>query len=57
VPPKKKGDWIVVISGDHLGVVTEVMACKIKASKAEVNINGAKIAFDFSDTCHLTKPN
>lgn len=56
VPPKKKGDWIVVISGDHLGVVAEVIACKTKASKAEVAINGAKMAFNFSNICRLTKP-
>jgi len=31
VPPKKKGDWIVIISGDHQGVVTEVITCKTKA--------------------------
>ena len=56
VPPKKKGDWIIVISGDHLGVVAEVTACKTKASKAEVVVNGAKISFNFSDICRLTKP-
>ena len=56
VPPKKKGDWIVILSGDHKGVVAEVLACKTKASKAEVVINGAKISFDFSDICRLTKP-
>ena len=42
VPPKKKGDWIVIISRDHQGVVTEVIACKTKASKAEVVINGQR---------------
>ena len=56
VPPKKKGDWAVVISGVHQGVVAEVVACKTKASKAEVVINGAKIALNFSDICRLTKP-
>jgi hypothetical protein len=56
VPPKKKGDWIVVISGDHQGVVAEVIVCKTKASKAEVFINEEKIAFNFSDICRLTKP-
>jgi ribosomal protein S4E len=58
VPPKKKGDWIVIISGDHQGDVAEINACKTKASKAEVVINEAKEkkAFDFSDICRLTKP-
>ena len=56
VPPKKQGDWIVVISGDHLGVVAEVIACKTKTSKAEVVVNGAKTAFNFSVICRLTKP-
>jgi hypothetical protein len=56
VPPKKKGDWIVIISGDHQGAVAEVIACKTKASKAEVVINGAKVALNFSDICRLTKP-
>jgi ribosomal protein L24 len=56
VPPKKKGDWIVVTSGAHQGVVAEVIACKTKASKAEVTINGAKTVFDFSGICRLTKP-
>ena len=56
VPPKKKGNWIVIMHGDHQGVVTEVIACKTKASKAEVVINGAKIAFNFSNICRLTKP-
>ena len=56
VPPKKKGDWIVVISGDHQGVVAEVIACKTKVLKAEVVANRAKIAFNFLDICHLTRP-
>ena len=56
VPPKKKGDWIVVISGDHRGVVAEVIACKTKVLKAEVVANRAKIAFNFSDICCLTRP-
>ena len=56
VPPKKKGDWIVIVSGDHQGVVAEVNACKTKASKAEVAINGVKTTFNFSDICRLTKP-
>jgi hypothetical protein len=56
VPPKKKGDWVVILSGVHQGVVAEVVACKTKASKAEVVISGARIVFDFSDTCRLTKP-
>jgi ribosomal protein L24 len=56
VLPKKKGDLIVIISGDHQGVVMEVIACKTKASKAEVVINGAKVALNFSDICRPTKP-
>ena len=56
VPPKKKGDWIIIISGDHQGVVAEVIACKTKTSKAEVAINGTKITFNFSDICRLTRP-
>ena len=56
VLPKKKGDWIVVISRVHQGVVTEVIACKTKALKAEVVINGAEVVLNFSDICHLTKP-
>ena len=32
VPPKKKGDWIVLMHGDHQGVIAEVIACKTKAS-------------------------
>ena len=55
-PPKKKGDWIAVISGDHRGVVTEVVVCKTKSSKAEVVINQAKIALNFSDTYRLSSP-
>jgi hypothetical protein len=56
VPPKKKGDWIVIIYGAHQGVVAEVIACKTKALKAEVAINGTRTAFDFSAICRLTKP-
>ena len=56
VPPKKKGDWIVIISGENKGVVAEVVACKTKTSKAEVDINGMRTAFNFSDICRLTKP-
>ena len=56
VLPKKKGDWIVVISGVHQGFVAEVIACKTKALKAEVVINGAKVVLNFSDICCLTKP-
>jgi hypothetical protein len=54
--PKKKGDWIVIISRDHQDVVAEIIACKTKASKAEVVINRAKIPLKFSDICCLTKP-
>ena len=56
VLPKKKGDWIVVISGDHQGIVAEVIVCKTKVLKAEVVANRAKIAFNFSDICRLTRP-
>ena len=56
VPPKKKGDWVVITFGDHQGVVAEVVACKTKASKAEVVINAGKTAFNFTDICRLTKP-
>jgi hypothetical protein len=56
VPPKKKGDWIVILYGEHRGVVAEVIACKTKTTKAEVVINGTKTAFDFSQICRLTKP-
>ena len=54
VLPKKKGDWIVVILGDHRGIVTEVIACKTKVLKAEVVANRAKL--NFSDICRLTRP-
>jgi hypothetical protein len=53
---KKKGDWIGIISGDHQGVVAEVIACKSKSLNAEVVVNRAKIAFNFSDICRLTRP-
>jgi hypothetical protein len=56
VPPKKKGDWIVIISGDLQGAVAEVVACKTKALRAEVAINGVKMALNFSDICRLMKP-
>ena len=56
VLPKKKGDWIVVISRVHQGVVAEVIACKTKALKAEVVINEARVVLNFSDICCLTKP-
>jgi hypothetical protein len=56
VPPRKKGDWIVIMSGDHQGVVAEVIACRQKTKKAEVVIDGAKMAFDFRNICRLTKP-
>ena len=56
VLPKKRGDWIVIISGVHQGVVAVVIACKTKALKAEVAINGAKTAFNFSGICCFTKP-
>jgi ribosomal protein L24 len=56
VPPRKKGDWIVVITGDHPGVVAEVIACRTKFSNAEVVINGVKKALHFSSICRLTRP-
>ena len=56
VPPKKKGDWIVIMHGVHQGVVAQVVACKTKTSKVEVVINGKKETFDFSAICRLTKP-
>jgi hypothetical protein len=56
VAPWKKGDWIVILCGDHQGVVAEVIACKQKTKMAEVVVNGAKLAFNFSNTCRLLKP-
>ena len=55
-PPKKRGDWMVVMSGDHQGVVAEVVACKTKFKKVEVLVNGSKLTLDFTDICRLTKP-
>ena len=55
-PPRKRGDWIVIMHGDHQGVVAEVIACRLKPSKVEVVIDGAKMAFEFRNICRLTKP-
>jgi hypothetical protein len=53
--PMKKGDHVVVLSGDHKGHVTEVIQCQKKERKVKVFIDGWLLTYDFALVCRLTK--
>ena len=53
--PVKKGDYVVILSGDHQGQVTEVLECQRKKQKVKIIINNSPRTYDFSIVCQLTQ--
>lgn len=52
----KKGDYVVILSGDHQGLVAEVKQCQRKKRKVTVIIDNLSLTYDFALVCRLTKP-
>lgn len=52
--PVKKGDYAVILSGNHQGVVGEIMQCQRKERKVKIKINNQRLTFDFAVVCRLT---
>jgi hypothetical protein len=52
--PVKKGDYVVILSGDNQGHVAEVLQCQKKERKVKIIINNQRLTIDFALVCHLT---
>ena len=52
--PMKKGDYVVVLSGDNQGHVAEVIQCQRKEQKVKIIINNQCLTVDFALVCCLT---
>lgn len=53
--PVKKGDHVVVLSGDRKGHVAKVLQCQKKSQKVKVFLDGWHLTYDFALVCRLTK--
>ena len=53
--PVKKGDYVVILSGDYQGRVTEVMQCQKKEWKVKIIIDNQRLTYNFALVCHLTQ--
>jgi hypothetical protein len=53
--PKKKGDYVVILSGDDRGQVQEVMQCQKKERKVKIIINNRPLTYSFAQVCRLTR--
>ena len=53
--PAKKGDYVVILSGDYQGHVTKVMQCQKKERKVKIIIDNQHLTYDFALVCHLTQ--
>lgn len=53
--PVKKGDYVVILSGDYQGQVTEVLECQRKKQKVKIIINNSPQTYDFALVCRLTQ--
>ena len=51
----KKGDYVVILSGDYQGRVTKVMQCQKKEWKVKIIIDNQRLTYDFALVCHLTQ--
>lgn len=52
--PVKKGDYVVVLSGENQGRVAEVIQCQRKERKVKIIINNQSLTVDFALVCRLT---
>ena len=53
--PVKKGDHVVILSGDHKGCVVKVIQCQKKERKVKVFIHGWLSTYNFALVCRLTQ--
>jgi hypothetical protein len=53
--PVKKGDHVVILSGNHKGHVAEVILCQKKERKVKIYVHGWLSTFDFDLVCRLTQ--
>lgn len=54
--PVKKGDHVVILSGDCQGHVAKVIQCQRKEQKVKIMTNSQHLSFNFSLVCRLTIP-
>ena len=52
--PIKKGNYVVVLSGDNQGHVAKVIQCQRKKWKVKIIVNNQHLTVDFALVCHLT---
>jgi hypothetical protein len=52
--PVKRGDYVLILSGDNQGHVTEVIQCQKKKQKVKVIINNMPLTYGFALVCRLT---
>jgi len=53
--PVKKGDYVVILSGDNQGHVAEVIQWQKKERKVKIIINNQRLTFDIALVCRLTQ--
>jgi len=53
--PVKKGDYVVILSGDNQGSVAEVIQWQKKERKVKIIINNQRLTFDIALVCRLTR--
>jgi hypothetical protein len=54
--PMKKGNYVVILSGDRQGLVAEVKQCQRKKRKVTIITDNLSLSYDFALVCRLTKP-
>lgn len=53
--PQKKGDYVVILSGDYQGRVAEVIQCQRKNRQVKIIIDNQPLTHNFSEICRLTQ--
>jgi KOW motif len=53
--PMKKGDHVVILSGDYKGHVGKVVQCQKKERKVKILMDGWPLTYDFAVVCRLTQ--
>jgi hypothetical protein len=53
--PVKKGDHVVILSGDYKGHVAKVVQCQKKERKVKILMDGWHLTYDFALVCCLTQ--
>ena len=51
--PVKKGDHVVILSGDYKGCVAKVIQCQKKERKVKIFMDGWHLIYDFALVCRL----